>query len=48
MTEERDFTQEPDFAQEPDFEEELVEDLPELDTGDEEFAGEDEEEAGEL
>jgi hypothetical protein len=43
-------TEEPDFTQEPDFEEELIEDLPELDTEeeDEDFAGEGDEEAADL
>jgi hypothetical protein len=41
-------TEEPDFTQEPDLEEELVEDLPEVDIEDEDFAGEDEEELADL
>jgi hypothetical protein len=41
-------SEEPDFTQEPDFEEELVEDLPELDIDDEDFAGEGEEEPEDI
>jgi hypothetical protein len=41
-------TEEPDFTQEADFEEELVEDLPELDIEDEDFAGEGDEELADL